>query len=170
MSVHNDDYEQMRGRFWYHLEQRTTASLRGKKNPAAYALFASIDAAFADIHRDFNDSLVPVHHRLVQYLAGWAKDSLEEEQKGGVVGPDANHFLKRAYDGLFQTILGAIKKNQLRHFDDGRIMFGCLELPDWLVDHFIAEAKQEAAWLRKHYDENPGMHLFLIHDEDRVKH
>ena len=142
-------YEENKQRFWRYLEGRVDSypPHRGRKNRAAFALFSALSEAFTDC--DKMSGLVPVHRELVQYLAGYATECLEGEPEGGVIHPNANHFLKRSYDGFFETVRGAIKEKQLRHFEDGRILYGCLELPKWLVDFYANEAAQEAENLRK---------------------
>ena len=61
-------------------------------------------------------------------------------------------------DGFFSTVVNAIKTDQLRHFGDGRILYGCLELPKWLVEKYTAQAAKEAADLRAYMKEE-GPHL-----------
>ena len=63
-------------------------------------------------------------------------------------------------DGFIQTLRDAIKKDRLNYVDD-RVMFGCFEVPRWLIEKYINEAQREAEHLNNFWDERPAMRDFL---------
>lgn len=148
-----DDYNADKERFWKAISGSDTWAQRSfGKNYPAYALFQAISSAFTPCGQ--MQGHVPVDRELLQYLAGWAQDVVGRQQHHSmnVRGEDGNHFLKRSLDGLFSTVVNAIKIGQIRRFEDGRLMYGCLELPAWLVEKYAALAAKEREEIRAYYE------------------
>ena len=153
------DEERDAKRLWDFLLQQVygTDDFRSIENPQnqdreAHAFFLAMDYAFAGSSGRGSD-IFPIHRELVQYLAGWCRDStnlrFHYPMTGGPVGEydSRNHFLARAFEAFIQTLRQAIKADPRRYAVD-RPMFGCLELPKWLVDKYIAEGQMEAEHIR----------------------
>ena len=151
-------------RLWNHilvLSYGTTdlSKVRHSRDPEGRAFFVAMDMAFASSGK-MNDC-VPVHRELVQYLAGWCRDTSQGyDEKGGPIGPNPNHFVRRAMDGFIQTLRQAVKRNQLSYVDD-RILYGCFEVPRWLVEKYVDEAQRDAEHQNRLWDERPTMRDFL---------
>lgn len=131
------------------------------QDPEGHAFFMVLDMAFSS--SDKMQGCVPVHRELVQYMAGWGRDvSKGYDERGGPLGPKANHFVKRGFDGFIETLRNAVKKNQLRYHDKDRVMYGCFVLPQWLLDKYLNEAQEQAEYLNEEWDkDSPGFRDFL---------
>ena len=93
-TVTHMDGNEIDRRFWQHLSQEApNTTLTGLKKEA-FILFSALDSAYTNSSK--MSGLVPVDRQLIQYLAGWAEESLKDSFHGSsVIGPDANHCLKR---------------------------------------------------------------------------
>lgn len=123
MSYSNEDDKEL---FWDHLVREHSMPCDSE----ALVLVSCIDAAFVGMPRGDSDDMV-VDHELVQYMAGWMRDSLNghDHKNNHVVGHDANHFLKRAFNAFYLTVIRACQNNHkcVSERENG-IYFGCLEL------------------------------------------
>ncbi len=138
--------EKIRSRLWEHILEhaygtsdlaairRDIASVGGKtKDIEGHAFFLAIDAAFTQTS-DMR-GCVPVDRELVQYLAGWCRESAFGEPQRG--GPTENHFVSRALDGFISTLYEAIWRKRISRLEDGVSMFGCYKIPVWFIKHSL---------------------------------
>jgi hypothetical protein len=131
-----------------------------RPDPEGHAFFLAIESAFTRC--DTMRGCVPVDQELVAYLAGWGRNiTYGSDEKGGARGPRRNHFVSRAFDGFIQTLRRAVMTNQLRYFEDGRIMYGCFLLPQWLIDKYMDEARKDAEHMNSVWDEDPHLRYIL---------
>ena len=168
----SDDQRRDKELLWKFLlnEYGSTISERTEKGatkhtPRAYVLLSAIDMAFSGYsNRKLEVHGVPVDRELVQYLAGYSLYRNEDDELHGM------HFINRAFDAFVETIRKAARKGQLRFDSDGVIRFGCLALPKWIVDKYIAEAQEEAEHYKLLWEKNEDgfqadfgndIHLFL---------
>jgi len=115
-------------------------------DPEAHAFFEAIEQAFsATPDSRCDDGCVPVHQHLASYMASWGRQITNGyDEKGGAIGEGYNHHIRRAFSGFVETLRNAIKLNNLRHFSDGRVMFGCFVLPTWIIEKYLDEVQEEA--------------------------
>jgi hypothetical protein len=159
-----DQYEADKRRLWQHIFVNAygTSDLSTLKHappdPEGYAFFLAIDSAYTECDKMRGN--VPVDRQLVQYLAGWARDTARGyDQRPGT----DNHFVNRALEGFISTLRDAIKRGQLRDYGDGRLLYGCFTVPQWLVDKYMDEAHEEASHLNKLWDEDSYLQDFIRH-------
>jgi hypothetical protein len=138
-------------RFWEHLVALQDYEHSRCTNPEfreAYALIMAIDSAFTP--QNELGYFVPVYYELLQYIAGWNREMLVSGSMGGKVrgpGGEVNHFLARAFNAFIQTLAEGVRKNLLTRFD-GKVLYGCLLLPDWFVEKYEAEVRAAEEHLR----------------------
>lgn len=135
--------------FWQHL----MANYHWGDRTEGQVLASAIDAAFTKISG--SDSM-PVYHQLVQYMAGWMREAMNGDLQYGeqnVRGHNANHFLKRAFEGLFMTVKqNVIEGHQtVRGAGGDDPMYGCLHIPPTLVREWRAEADRLATSRKEWY-------------------
>ncbi len=135
-------------RMWEHLLRNASGttdieSTFWKSHDEGYALFVAVEAAFATVpDRSFVSNVDPI---LVQYLAGWCRQTTEGyPQNGGAIGVKRNHFVRRAFRAFVQTIAQAVKYGDIRYVETDRPMFGCLTIPQWFVDICMSDVQEEA--------------------------
>jgi len=146
MSFPNRDaYKASKERFWQFLID--TIYFPGVHTNSASVLVEAIDIAFTNTSS--TPSQMPVSREMIQYLAGYTDQLLKGTAKGDVVGHNENHFLKRTFDGFFQTICVALKEERTHECDNGDVTFGCLVLPKWLVQECAEQVKEQAFELAK---------------------
>jgi hypothetical protein len=114
-------------------------------------LASAIDAAFTSIPG--SDSM-PVDHKLVQYMAGWMRENMNGDPQHGeqtVRGHNANHFLKRAFEGLYMTVMQNVIEGHrtVRGADGDDPMYGCLRIPSQLVAQWQAVAVERNQYRRE---------------------
>lgn len=133
--------------FW----QKLMADYHWGDRTEGQVLASAIEAAFTSIPG--SDSM-PVYHQLVQYMAGWMREAMNGDlQHGGqnVRGHNANHFLKRAFEGLYMTVKENVIEGHrtVRGADGDNPMYGCLHIPAVLVKEWRAYAEERDAFRRQ---------------------
>ncbi|HEV8677485.1 MAG TPA: hypothetical protein VN701_01490 [Candidatus Paceibacterota bacterium] len=166
MSNWHETEEADKQRLWNHILVHAygTADLGQVKklpyDPEGHAFFYAISKAYTPC--DNMRGSVPVDQELVEYLAGWARDTSQGyDEKGGPLGPHENHFVLRAFNGFIRTLRKAVMLNQLRYFADGQIMYGCFVLPQWLIDKYMDEARESAERDNEDWDEDPDLRYLV---------
>lgn len=131
---------------WQHMIQVATAD-KGhgklqldKSNPDAHAFFLALELAFTRC--DKMEGIIPVDQELMVYMAAWSRDAVGGMPNMG--GPRDEHCLRRAFRGFYETLRNAVRLNHLRYFSNGRVLFGCFEVPQWFIDNCFDEMYQQA--------------------------
>lgn len=150
----NSEYEKLQQRFWEHLLEPRLKSRAGVKGHEVEAFLETLDCTFAG--NSWTGHVIPIHHEVVQYVAAYAL-------RPGVAHKGENqtglpYLLNRAYEGFFTTVVDAIKNERIKKMGK-EWRFGCLVLPQWLVDHFSAEGEEERRRVR---ELRKGSRLFPI--------
>jgi hypothetical protein len=127
-------------------------------DPEGYAFFEAIDAAFS--RSDKMNGRIPVDQRLVQYIASWARASVKKED---LSGGRNEHCVRRAMDGFIQTLHAAVQHNQLRYFEDGRVLYGCFEVPKWFIEETLEMVQVQALYENSLWDEDDGWKEYFRH-------
>jgi hypothetical protein len=155
--AHSDDEQPDKKRLWNDLlMMRWNTTDLGKVfgrivNPNAHAFFTLIDAAFT--HPDEEEGVVTIDRGLIEFMAVWGRDVASNGNLGD--GPhignesDTVHTLSIAFDGFIKTIRHAVKYGKISEIN-GQYAIGLLPLPQWIVDKYLEEAKEEAeeSWRR----------------------
>ncbi len=130
-------------------------------DPEGHALFRAIDMAFTPCGK--MTGCIPVHHQLVQYLAGWARDITKGyEQHGGPFdNPRHNHFALRAFRGFIHSLEWAVRHNALTCYEEGRWLYGSFVVPAWFIDKCMDRIYEEAVHQNKMWDEHPSFREYL---------
>jgi hypothetical protein len=131
--------QQLQQRFWEHLFG-SRLHLKGvQRGLEIEVFFETLETTFGC--GPYNDSMVPVYCEVVQYIAAYAHRWAEGNPEVSHHGENSTglpYHLNRAYEGFFETITDAIKKDRI-HLVRGDWRFRTLVLPRWLVDHFEKE-------------------------------
>ncbi|MDE1945361.1 MAG: hypothetical protein KGI03_03775 [Patescibacteria group bacterium] len=124
----------------------------------AVAFFSAIDAAFTPTGSEMQ-GCVPIHHELVQYLAGWCSSVARGSPQQG--GPSTNHFLGRALNGFISTLYEAVWRGRIWRDSDNVSHFGCLKIPVWFILHCMDILQTQAEYENKMWDAQPSMRDYL---------
>lgn len=153
------DSKQTEIRLWNHIlmQQYGTTDLASLKNEPqdaeGYAFFRAIDSAFCPMPNIYEVTVKP---ELIQYLAGWCRDTVKGYyQSGGPIGEKPNHFVRRAFLAFMYTLREAVMCGKFRYYEPDRPMYGCFTLPQWFIDECISDAHEEALLWNEMYVEDP---------------
>jgi hypothetical protein len=135
------EYSELQQRFWeYLLAQYRDQRSRLGSNLEAYVFLEILDSTFS-APQHWADGMVAVYREVVQYVAAYGLSHLRGEPECSHIGENKTnlpYLLNRAYDGFFMTIREAVWEGAIQQRGQAWY-FGCLGLPDWLVEHFRAE-------------------------------
>lgn len=141
----NTEYEKLQQRYWGHLQGSHLVFIRGiEKSLEVEVFLGALEVAFSS--SSWTNDMVPVYREVVQYVAAYGlRPDVAHKGENQTGLP---YLLNRAYEGFFITVTDAIKNGSIKKIgDDWR--FGCLVLPQWLVDHFSAAGEEERRSLRE---------------------
>lgn len=164
-----EQYEASKQRLWsevlrqvYGTTDLSTVTYVPPSELEAHAFFLLIDHAFGQNQK--KSGYIPVERELVQYLAGWGRDVTRGyEQSGGPFDtPKHNHFIRRAYNAFYQTLRRAVQHGELRYFpEENRALYGNFVVPQWLIDQFMDELREQAEHDNSLWDESESWRDFF---------
>src|SRR3954451_9306937 len=139
-------------RRYYTADRELVRQMHGP-DPEGDALFQAISWAYASGGTGFG--MMQISRDMVQYLASSAED------RAGM-----KYAQVKILRWFLVTIREAVKEHRDLEFRDGKILYGCFEVPSWFYEKCAEIGRFEEQHRREMRKQGgPGSHLHLLHSD-----